>query len=194
MSLGTALLVSASAITSDTAGVLAQAVGLSQALARTGANMLFSIHAVAYWPLMALLLYWLGRRRQDLYVRGAVALLLSSLLSCAVLTGVERLPVLGASLVVERMSLPDTYAGWYVLMAFVLHAATPAVWLRVGGLASAIFVVTSALLAAEHHAVSGLVAAVLPVLSWYLAALLVRRHQVQGTERSVVLRRNGWAA
>ncbi|MEV6781257.1 hypothetical protein [Streptomyces sp. NPDC051098] len=164
-------------------------------LGSDAAHALSDMHPVAHWSLTALLLYWLGRRRQGLYIRGSLALMLFSVLTFSIHAGIERQFAPVSSLGADFMTTPSVYAGWYVLMALVLHAAFSAPWIRAGAVISAALVVVLAALTADGRVIGSLTAGGLPVLSWYIARLLLDRNQTHEAEQPVPLGRNGgWGA
>ncbi|MGW8742418.1 hypothetical protein [Streptomyces sp. WAC 04229] len=145
------------------------------------AHGLSSVHSIVHWPLMALILLWLGRRHQTLYVRTAFALLLSSGAGFAVLAG-SRLPADETSLVSQYVETPGTQAGWYTVMALALVTAVPALWARAIALAAAL-VVASVAHTADNWSLSVLLAGVLPVTAWYATVPFLLRHRPRRARR-----------
>ncbi|MFG2925669.1 hypothetical protein ACGFYA_29715 [Streptomyces sp. NPDC048305] len=169
--------------------------GAGWALGSDTADALSDIHAVAHWSLMALLLYWLVHRHQHLYIRGSLALMLSSVLTFSIHAGTERQFAPDSSLAADYMTTPSVYAGWYVLMALVLRSVLSVHWARAGALASAALVVVLAALNTDSSVIGGLMAGGLPVLAWYITKLLLDRNRAQETAQPVPPRRSaGWGA
>ncbi|KAB2977543.1 hypothetical protein F8R89_00285 [Streptomyces sp. SS1-1] len=157
---------------------------------QSAAHVLSGVHSVAHWPLMALTLLWLGHRHQALYTRGALALLLSSGAGFAVLA-VFRCSARETPLALHYLEAPGVRAGWYVLMALALIAATRAPWARLGAFAAAVLIGASAVLTAENRLLSALLAGALPLLAWYAAAFLLSSPRFQRAESSMLPRRIG---
>ncbi|MFG2767609.1 hypothetical protein [Streptomyces rubiginosohelvolus] len=161
--------------------------GAGWALGSDTTHALSDIHAIAHWSLMALLLYSLVHRHQNLYVRGSLALMLSSALTFSIHAGMERQFVPDSSLATDYMTTPSVYAGWYVLMALVLHSVPSTSRVRTGALASAALVVVLTALTADNSVIGGLMAGGLPLLSWHITKLLLGRNRVQDTARPALL-------
>ncbi|MFF8096900.1 hypothetical protein [Streptomyces sp. NPDC016675] len=133
---------------------------------------------------MALILLWLGRRHQTLYVRTAFALLLSSAVGFAVLAG-SRLPAKGTSLVSQYVETPGVQAGWHAVMALALVTALPALWARASALVAAALVVVTVAHTADSWSLSVLLAGILPLTAWYAAApFLLQRRSRRATRRA----------
>lgn len=163
----------------------------ARALAELGADLvhrLSGVHAATYWPLMALTLFWLGRQRQALYMRTALALLLLSLVGFAALAG-SRLPAHEASLITHYTETPGVWAGWYVLMAMALVTAVSLVWVRAAALTAAVLVNTSVVLTADNWALSILLAGVLPLMAWYATAFFLPDRRSQKSKLPALPRR-----
>ncbi|MFD7445514.1 hypothetical protein [Streptomyces sp. NPDC059909] len=137
------------------------------------------IRAVAHWPLMALTLLWLAHRRQGVYVRGAIALLLSSSAGLAVFASLQSFPVREVSLVRDYLALPGVHASWYLLMALAVVATAAKVRARVAVMVLALSAVAGAVLTAEHHLLGALLAVGAPLLAWYAAGHLQDRDRVR---------------
>lgn len=125
-------------------------------------------------PLAVLSLLWLARRDQRLYVRLATALLLFGAVGLGATAMVRGWPVHETSLIRDYLALPGVHAGWYVLMAFAVVAATTKTGPRIGVTFIALFAVVTALCTTEHPMVDLLPAAVGPLLAWYATGRLPR--------------------
>jgi hypothetical protein len=143
------------------------------ALGQGTAHVLDRIHTVAPWPLMAVTLLWLAHRHPAVYVRVAIALLLSSAAGLAVSASLRSVPVREASLardyLADYIALPGVRASWYLLMALAVIAATPALRARVAVAAIATASVAAAVAGADHHVAGAVLGAGVPLLAWYTA-------------------------
>ncbi|ULR55705.1 hypothetical protein [Streptomyces deccanensis] len=142
------------------------------AFVHDAAQLLTSILAFAPLPLAVLSLLWLARRDERVYLRLAVALLLSGTAGLGVFAEVRG--VREASLFGDYLALPGVRVGWYVLMALAVVATTSKTWPRAA-------VLLLAVLAAVSGASNGgggdlwlaaLPAVVVPLLAWYVAGHL----------------------
>lgn len=140
------------------------------------APVLARIHAVAPWPLMALTLLWLAHRHHAVYVRGAIALLLSAAAGLAASVSLRGLPM-REGLVRDYLALPGVLTGWYLLMALAVVACISAVRARIAVMVIALSAVAVAVLTADHHLLGALWAAAVPLMAWYAAG----RIQQHGT-------------
>ncbi|KOV52820.1 hypothetical protein ADL00_35825 [Streptomyces sp. AS58] len=144
-------------------------------LAMNGNPAVSAVQTVAHWPLMALTLFWTAQRRQDLYARGALALLLSSAAGFGVFASTRPWSPHETALVEGYLDMPGVRASWYVLTALVLGAAVTAAWARAAVVAVIALVVASAALTAERPVLGALLAGGVPVLAWQATALLPDR-------------------
>ncbi len=154
------------------------------ALGQDAAHTLDRVHAVVPWPLMAVTLLWLAHRHPAVYVRVAVALLLSSAAGLALCASMGRVPLRGTSpardYLADYFGLPGAGAGWYLLIALAAIATVPAVWARIAVAAVALSSVGVAVATADDPVAGTLLAAGLPVLAWFTARLVPSR---RGTAR-----------
>ncbi|MEU4098921.1 hypothetical protein [Streptomyces sp. NPDC026673] len=145
-------------------------------LGQDATHVLEWIHAGAPWPLMAVALFWLARRHPAVYVRIAIALLLSTAAGLAVTVSMVGVPVRGAPLardyLADYLALPGAWASWYLLLVPAVAAAVPAAWARLLATAIALASVTSAVVTAEQPGVGALLAVGVPVLAWFTAGPL----------------------
>ncbi|MFF4243432.1 hypothetical protein ACFYY2_03030 [Streptomyces sp. NPDC001822] len=132
---------------------------------------------VAPWPVIALTLLWLARRRPAVYARAAVALLLScaSGLVFAGLSATRDLPMREGKLLHDYVALPGVFTGWYLLMALAAVASVSAIRLRIAVAVGALIGVASCVLLAPRHELTALWGAVVPLCSWFVAGCLQRR-------------------
>ncbi|WP_327111449.1 hypothetical protein OG206_01840 [Streptomyces sp. NBC_01341] len=135
------------------------------------------ISAVAPWPVVALTLLWLARRRPSVYARAAIALLLSSAagLVYAGSSAMQDLPAREGRLLHEYVALPGVYTGWYLLMALAAVACVSAIRLRIAVVVGALTGVASSVLILPHHELAAVWGAVVPLCSWFVAGCLQRR-------------------
>ncbi|MGW0631709.1 hypothetical protein [Streptomyces sp. NPDC002758] len=138
------------------------------------APVLARIHAVAPWPLMALTLLWLAHRHHAVYVRGAIALLLSGAAGLAASVSLRGLPV-HEGLVRDCLALPGVLTGWYVLMALAVVACISAIRARIAVMVIALSAVAVAVLTADHHVLGAVWAAGVPLMAWYAAGRIQRQ-------------------
>ncbi|WP_416970989.1 hypothetical protein [Streptomyces sp. 4F14] len=121
------------------------------------------------WPATALTLLWLARRDQALYVRGAIALLLTGIGGIAVLVAQHGVRAHETSLVQDYLALPGTAAGWYVLMALAVASGAKHSLTRAGAVLAATAVGLGAVLSADDPLLVALLAVALPGVAWALA-------------------------
>ncbi|MFF3878467.1 hypothetical protein [Streptomyces sp. NPDC001978] len=138
------------------------------------APVLARIHAVAPWPLMALTLLWLAHRHHAVYVRGAIALLLSGAAGLAASVSLRGLPV-HKGLVRDCLALPGVLTGWYVLMTLAVVACISAIRARIAVMVIALSAVAVAVLTADHHVLGAVWAAGVPLTAWYAAGRIQRQ-------------------
>lgn len=165
------------------------------ALGQDAAHALDRIHAVTPWPLMAVTLLWLAHRHPALYVRVAVALVLSGAAGLALSASMGRVPVRGVSpapeYLADHFAQHGAGAGWYLLTALAVLATAPAVWVRIAVSAAALFSVAAAVATADEPVAGALLAAVVPVLAWFTARLVPYRGQVRRAPEAAPLRQAG---
>lgn len=165
------------------------------ALGQDAAHVLDRIHAVAPWPLMAVTLLWLSHRQSAVYVRVAVALLLSSAAGLALSASMGRVPVRGASpardYLADYFALPGAGAGWYLLTALAVVATVPAVWARIAVAAIALSSVAAAVATADDPVAGALLAAGVPVLAWFTARHVPYRRGARRAPEAAPLRQAG---
>ncbi|MFG2301162.1 MULTISPECIES: hypothetical protein [Streptomycetaceae] len=165
------------------------------ALGQDAAHALDRIHAVAPWPLMAVTLLWLANRHPAVYVRVAVALLLSSAAGLALSASMGRVPVRGTSpardYLADYFALPGAGAGWYLLTALAVVATVPAAWARIAVAAVAASSVAAAVATADDPVAGFLLAAGVPVLAWFTARLVPYRRRVRRAPEAAPLRQAG---
>ncbi|MFI8008080.1 hypothetical protein [Streptomyces sp. NPDC086010] len=135
------------------------------------------IAGVAPWPVIAMTLLWLARRRPSVYARAAVALLLSCAagLVHAGSTAMQDLPAREGRLLHEYVALPGVLTGWYLLMALAAVACIPAVRPRIAVAVGALIGVAASVLILPHHGLAAVWGAVVPLCSWFVAGCLQRR-------------------
>ncbi|MGW1886907.1 hypothetical protein [Streptomyces sp. NPDC001970] len=145
------------------------------------AHVLARIHAVVPLPLMALTLLWLAHRHHAVYVRGAIALLLSSApgVAVSVSASIQSLPVREMSLVRDYLALPGVHASWYLLMALAVVATASGLAARGAVMVIALSAVAASVLTADHHLLGALLAAGVPLLAWYAAGHFQDRDRVR---------------
>lgn len=142
----------------------------SAALLHDGAQALTWILALAPLPLAVLSLLWLARRDQQVYLRLAVALLLSGtagLGAFAVVRGARE-----ASLFGDYLALPGVRAGWYVLMALAVVATTSKPRPRAAVLLIALVAAVAGASTGGSLWLAALPAVVVPLLAWCTAGHL----------------------
>ncbi|WP_431968911.1 hypothetical protein [Actinacidiphila sp. bgisy160] len=165
------------------------------ALGQDAAHALDRVHAVAPWPLMAVALLWLAHRHPAVYVRVAIALLLSSGAGLALSATMGRVPVRGASpardYLADYFALPGAGAGWYLLTALAVAATVGAVWARIAAAALAVSSVAVAVATADDPVSGALLAAGLPVLAWFTARHLPYRPRARRAPEAAPLRQAG---
>ncbi|WP_060886923.1 hypothetical protein [Streptomyces caniscabiei] len=128
------------------------------------------ILALAPLPLAVLSLLWLARRDQRVYLRLAVALLLSGTAGLGVFA--EMRGAREASLFGDYLELPGVRAGWYVLMALAVVATTSKTWPRATVLLIAVLAALTGASTGRDLWLTALSAVVVPVLAWYVAGHL----------------------
>ncbi|MFE7752108.1 hypothetical protein [Streptomyces sp. NPDC057428] len=135
------------------------------------------ISAVAPWPVIALTLLWLARRRPSVYARAAVALLLSCVsgLVYAGSSTVQNLPAREGLLLHEYVALPGVFTGLYLLVTLAAVACIPAVRRRISVVVVALIGVAGSVLTLPHHELAAVWGAVVPLCSWWAAGCLQRR-------------------
>lgn len=140
-------------------------------------RVMASVCALAPWPLTALILLWLAHQRPAAYTRAAVALLLSSATGLAYTWSVplEHLPAHESSLFREYLTMPGALTGWYLLLASAVITAIASVRARIALAVTAVFGVTTSVLASPHPASAGVLGAVVPLLAWFAAGRLPRK-------------------
>ncbi|MEV7891179.1 hypothetical protein ACWD3I_22855 [Streptomyces sp. NPDC002817] len=161
------------------------------------AQALTWIVAFAPVPLAVLILLWLARRDQGLYVRLATALLLSGASGLGVFAAVRGWPVRETSLIRDYLALPGIHAGWYVLMAWAVATATTKIWPRAGVMLIALSAVAAAVSTTDRPVLAALPAAVGPLLAWYATGRLPGREERQprgAVDGSRAVTRHGVAA
>ncbi len=142
------------------------------AFSEATAQLLSRAEAFAAWPLLALTLLWLAARHQSVYLRGALALLVSHAGGLVVFASVRGLPADEAALVRDYLALPGVRAGWYVLLALAVVASGARFWIRAAATAVALLAGTAAMLTTDHHPLGTLWATLAPLLAWYGLAVL----------------------
>ncbi|WP_371660882.1 hypothetical protein [Streptomyces sp. NBC_00280] len=140
-----------------------------------GVEALAWVLALAPLPLAVLSLLWLARRDQQVYLRLAIALLLSGMAGLGVFAMVRGPQE--ASLFGEYLALPGVRAGWYVLMVPAVSAATSKIWPRVAVLLTALLAAVAAASTGGSLWLAALPAVVVPLLAWFAAG-----HLPQGKE------------
>jgi len=157
-----------------------------------GASQVLSwIYTFGHWPLIALTLLWLAGRHQRVYVRAAVALLLSGVVGLvvsaalpgrsgptaggAVEAGIHQSQghgdPLGLAHIQDYMALPGLHAGWLLLTALAVLAAARGVWIRMVAVVLAVSLDATVVLTGNHLLLDALLAAGVPLLAWYAAGL-----------------------
>jgi hypothetical protein len=123
--------------------------------------------AWAALPLTVLVLFWLARRDQALYVRFAIVLLLSGTAGLGAFAVMQSWPVREELLLRDYLAFPGAQAGWYSLMALAVVAASPRIWPRVTVLLLALSTATLAVSTADRAWLAVLLAAAVPLMTWY---------------------------
>ena len=151
--------------------------------AERGAAFVHAVAQVLTWvfaftplPLAVLGLLWLARRDQRVYLRLAVALLLSGtagLVFFAVVRGARE-----ASLLSDYLAQPGVRAGWYVLMAAAVVATSSKTWPRTAVLLIAVLAAVTGASTGGGRWLTALSAVVVPLLAWWAAGRLP-----EGTEK-----------
>ncbi|MFF4357578.1 hypothetical protein [Streptomyces sp. NPDC001604] len=141
------------------------------------AQALIWIFAFVPLPLVVLSLLWLARRDQEVYVRLAVALLLSGAAGLGAVAVLRGWPVRETSLIRDYLALPGVHAGWYVLMASAVAAATARTWPRIGVMLIAPAAVVAAVSTTGIPLLDALPAAIAPLLAWYATGRLPGRNE-----------------
>ncbi|GAB3008809.1 hypothetical protein GCM10023080_088500 [Streptomyces pseudoechinosporeus] len=136
------------------------------------AQALTWILALAPLPLAVLSLLWLARRDQQVYMRLAIALLLSGAAGLGVFASVREWPVRETSVLGDYLALPGVRAGWYVLMALAVVATTSKTWPRVTVLLIALSAAVAGASTGGSLWLAALSAVVAPLLAWYAAGHL----------------------
>ncbi|MFF4442583.1 hypothetical protein [Streptomyces sp. NPDC001621] len=141
------------------------------------AHVLAPIFAAAPWPLTALTLLWLARRHPAVYVRGAIALLLSSVagLALSVAVSLQSVPVREGSVVRDYPALPGVLTGWYLLLALAVFAGACGVWARFAVTVIALPAVAASVVTADHPLLATVWAVGVPLVAWYPAGRLQDR-------------------
>ncbi|WP_328875443.1 hypothetical protein OHT76_38185 [Streptomyces sp. NBC_00287] len=137
-----------------------------------GVQALTWILAPASLPLAVLSLFWLARRDQHVYMRLAIALLMSGTAGLGVFAVVRGWPVDEASLLGDYVTLPGVRAGWYVLMALAVIATIPKTWPRAAVLLIALLAAVAAASNGDSPWLAALPAVVVPLLAWVAAGHL----------------------
>ncbi|MEE1759753.1 MULTISPECIES: hypothetical protein [unclassified Streptomyces] len=155
------------------------------ALVHDAAQVLTWILAFAPLPLAVLSLLWLARRDQGVYMRLAVALLLSGTAGLGVFALVRG--AREASLFGDYLALPGARVGWYVLMALAVVATTSKTWPRAAVLLIAVLAAVTGASTGGDLWLAALPAMVVPLLAWYAAGHLPyekERHARGGADAS----------
>ncbi|MET7728692.1 hypothetical protein [Streptomyces mirabilis] len=140
------------------------------------AQVLTWILALAPAPLAVLSLLWLARRDQRVYMRLAVALLLSGTAGLGVFARVRG--AREASLFGDYLALPGVRAGWYVLMALAVVATTSKTWPRAAVLLITVLAAVTGASTGGDLWLAALPAVVVPLLAWWAAG-----HLPEGKEK-----------
>jgi hypothetical protein len=146
------------------------------ALLHDGVQALTWILALAPLPLAVLSLLWLAWRDQQVYMRLAIALLLSGTAGLGVFAVVRG--AREASLFGDYLALPGVRAGWYVLMALAVVATTSKTWPRVAALLTALLAAMAGASTGGSPWLAALPTVVVPLLAWSAAG-----HLPQGKEK-----------
>ncbi|GAA0298051.1 hypothetical protein ACKI1I_13295 [Streptomyces turgidiscabies] len=141
------------------------------------AQVLTWILALAPVPLAVLSLLWPARRDQRVYMRLAVALLLSGTAGLVVFAWVRG--AREASLFGDYLALPGVRAGWYVLMALAVVATTSKTWPRAAVLLIAVLAAVTGASSGGDLWLAALPAVVVSPLAWWAAG-----HLPEGEEPS----------
>ncbi|MFC8198892.1 hypothetical protein ACFUTV_26365 [Streptomyces sp. NPDC057298] len=152
------------------------------AFVHAGAQALTWIVASAPVPLTVLSLLWLARRDQRLYARLATALLLSGAAGLGVVAAVQGWPVRETSLFRDYSAFPGVQAGWYVLMAGAVAAATTRTWPRAGVMLIVLGAVVAVACTTDRPLLVVLSGAVGPLLAWYATGRFLLREERQPRE------------
>lgn len=141
------------------------------------AEVLTSLYVLAPWPLTALVLLWLAQQRPVLYARTALALLLSSGagLAYACWAPLEHLRAHEGSLFREYLALPGALTGWYLIMALAVVTAISSRRVRIAVVVTALSAVATCVLTSPHPELAATFAAVVPLLTWFVAGRLAGR-------------------
>ncbi|MFF7278072.1 hypothetical protein [Streptomyces griseorubiginosus] len=150
------------------------------AFVHDAAEVLTWVFAFAPLPLAVLSLLWLARRDQRVYLRLAVALLLSATVGLVVFAAVRG--VREASLLGDYLSLSGVRAGWYVLMALSVVATTSKTWPRATVLLVAVFAAVTGASTGDGRWLAALSAVVVPLLAWWAAGRLPESTEKQTPE------------
>ncbi|MFF4243556.1 hypothetical protein ACFYY2_03670 [Streptomyces sp. NPDC001822] len=135
------------------------------------AEVMTSLYVIVPWPLTALVLLWLASRRPALYVRTALALLLTSGIELAYACWVPltHLPAHEGSLFREYVALPGALTGWYLLTALAMATAVLSHRVRAAVVLAGLGIVVTSTLTSADPALAGLFAAGAPLLAWFVA-------------------------
>ncbi|WP_327111204.1 hypothetical protein OG206_01145 [Streptomyces sp. NBC_01341] len=135
------------------------------------AEAMTSVYVLVPWPLTALVLLWLASRRPALYVRTALALLLTSGIELAYACWVPltHLPAHEGSLFREYVALPGALTGWYLLTALAMATAVLSHRVRAAVITAGLGIVVISTLTSTDPALAGLFAAGTPLLAWFVA-------------------------
>ncbi|MFD4612227.1 hypothetical protein ACFWOT_29980 [Streptomyces sp. NPDC058440] len=139
-------------------------------------------HLLAPWFLTALILLWLAQQRPAAYARAAVALLLSGAagLACTWSVPLAHLPAHESSLFREYLTMPGALTGWYLLLALELVTAISSIRARIAVMVMALCAVTTSVLRAAHPGSAGVLGAVVPLLTWFIAGHFPRKDTRRG--------------
>jgi hypothetical protein len=144
-------------------------------------HVMSSVYILTPWPLTALVLLWLAQQRPAVYARAALALLLSSAAGLLYTWSVplEHLPAHESSLFREYLAMPGALTGWYLMTALAAITAVSSVRTRIAVMVAALGGVTTAVLTSPHPASAGVLAAVVPLLTWFAVGLLTDKDPVR---------------
>jgi hypothetical protein len=144
-------------------------------------HVMSSVYILAPWPLTAVILLWLAQQRPAVYTRAALALLLFSAAGLLYTWSVplEHLPAHESSLFREYLAMPGALTGWYLMTALAAITAISSVRTRIAVMVAALCGVTTSVLTSPHPASAGVMAAVVPLLTWFAVGLLTRNDPVR---------------
>lgn len=175
-------------------------------------GILNSVYIWGHWPVIAVTLLWLARRRPELYLRTRDSMLVSGAVGLVVFAwfpvAPPRLADLGMADTVSAASgayrmmqpkiftnqyaaMPSLHVGWNLLISLAIVAAVRHLVARVAATAMALAMATAVVLTANHYLVDALVGAAITTTCWILVGRWHERRSHRPDESPLRLPRTG---